>query len=320
MRVMVTGSTGFLGRRVVEALHADGHEVRCLVRTPGYEDRFQQRDLDIHYGSVSDMAALRAAIYDLDAVVHLVAIIRERGSATFDAVNRQGTQNVATVSAEAGVGHFVQVSAIGADDQSQYPYLRSKGQGEAEVVASGIPYSIIRPSILFGPGDEFVSTLGAIVKAFPMVPIIGTGSNMLQPIAVEDVARCIAIAVRDEPTMAPVEVGGPEHLSYLDIVRILCRTLNVTRGYMPVPLTFLQNSARIMEAILPSPPATREQLRMSVLPNVTEQDSVHQNFHFHPRPLEGNIDFIKTITRWDGLKVAVGIRPARLRGALPQGD
>ena len=314
MRVLVTGSTGFLGRRVVEALQADGHQVRCLVRTPGYEDRFQSRDLDVHYGSVSDMAALRAAMYDLDAVVHLVAVIRERGNATFDAVNRQGTQNVATVAAETGVGHFVQVSAIGADDQSAYPYLRSKGLGEGAVASSGIPYSIIRPSILFGVGDEFTNTLAALAKAFPIVPIIGTGSNMLHPIAVEDVARCIAITIRDEPTMAPVEIGGPEHLSYLDIVRAICRTLNLRRAYMPVPLTFLQNSARIMEAILPSPPATREQLRMAVLPNVTEVDSVYQKFHFHPLPLEGNIDFIKTITRWDGLKVAVGIRPARLRG------
>ena len=314
MRVLVTGSTGFLGRRVVEVLHADGHEVRCLVRTPGFEERFRSRDLDVHYGSVSDMAALRAAIYDLDAVVHLVAIIRERGAATFDTVNRQGTQNVAMAAAEAGVGHYVQVSAIGAHDQSPYPYLRSKGQGEAEVVASGIPYSIIRPSILFGQGDEFITTLAAIVKTFPVVPIIGTGSNLLHPISVEDVARCISILLRDEPTMGPVEVGGPEHLSYLDVVRILCRTLNVTRAYLPVPPAFLQNSARIMEAIMPSPPATREQLRMAALPNVAEQDSVYQNFHFHPSTLEGNIDFIKSITRWEGLKVAAGIRPARLRG------
>ena len=320
MRVLVTGSTGFLGRRAVEALHTDGHEVRCLVRTPGYEDRFQARDLDVHYGSVSDKAALRSAMYDLDAVVHLVAIIRERGSTTFDSVNGQGTQNVATAAAEAGVGHFVHVSAIGADGTSTYPYLRSKGQGEAAVVASGIPYSILRPSILFGLGDELSSTLSAIVRAFPVVPIIGTGSTLLQPIEIEDVAHCIAITVRDEPTMAPVEIGGPEHLSYLDIVKILCRTLNVSRAYMPVPLTILQNSARVMEALLPSPPATREQLRMAALPNVTNPDSVHQNFHFHPRPLEGNIDFIKTITRWDGLKTALGIRAARLQGTRPQGD
>ena len=314
MRVLVTGSTGFLGRRVVEALHADGHEVRCLVRTPGFEDRFQARDLDVHYGSVSDMDALRASMYDLDALVHLVAIIRERGGATFDSVNRQGTDNVATVAAETGVGHLVQVSAIGANADSTYPYLRSKGQGETAIVAAGVPYSVIRPSILFGTGDEFVSTLAAMVKAFPVVPIIGTGSNLLHPIAVEDVARCIAITIRDGPTMTPVEIGGPQHLTYLDIVRVLCRTLNVTRAYMPLPLTFMQNAARIMEAIQPSPPATREQLRMAALPNTADQDSVHRNFHFHPRPLEGNIDFIKTITRWDGLKVAAGIRPARLRG------
>ena len=260
------------------------------------------------------MDALRAAIYDLDAVVHLVAIIRERGSSTFDAINRQGTRNVANIAREMGVEHFVQVSAIGANDQSPYPYLRSKGQGEGEVVASGIPHTVIRPSILFGQGDEFITTLAALARAFPLVPIVGTGANLLHPISVQDVARCISAILRDGPGMTPIEVGGPDHLSYLDIVRIICRTLDVTRAYLPVPPAFLQNSARIMEAVLPSPPATREQLRMAVLPNVAEQDSVYRHFHFHPMPLEGNIDFIKDITRWDGLRVAAGIRPARLRG------
>lgn len=314
MRVLVTGATGFLGRRVVQALCDQGHQVRCLVHTPGEEERLPGRDLDIHYGGVSDITALRAATYSLDAVVHLVAVIRERGAATFDAVNRQGTRNVATVAAEAGVGHFIHVSAIGAQDQPLYPYLHSKWRGEQEVVQCGIPFSILRPSILFGPGDEFITTLAALARALPVMPIAGSGANLLHPIAVEDAAQCIAATVSGEPTMGPIELGGPEHLTYVEVVQTVCRNLSVRRALLPVPLSVMQGLARVMEAILPSPPATREQLRMAVLPNIAELDSVYRLFDFHPKPLEGNIEFIKNITMRDGLRIAVGLRPARVRG------
>ena len=314
MRVLVTGATGFLGRRVVDALLAQDHQVRCLVHTPGKEERLPACDLDIHYGSVLDMAALRAATYDLDAVVHLVAVIRERGTATFDAVNRQGTHNVAAVAAEAGVGHFIHVSAIGAQDQSIYPYLHSKWLGEQEVERCGIPYSILRPSILFGAGDEFITTLAALARVLPAMPIAGSGANLLHPIAVEDMARCIVATANSEPSMGPIELGGPEHLTYLEVVQTVCLNLGVRRAVLPVPLSVMQGLARVMEALLPSPPATREQLRMAVLPNIAELDSVYRRFDFHPRPLEGNIDFIKNITLRDGLRMAAGFKPARPLG------
>ena len=112
MRVLVTGATGFLGKRVVRALRANGHNVRCLVRTPGSETVLKDGELDIHYGAVSDPPSLRASIYDLDAVVHLVAIIKQNGRKTFTEINHLGTKNVAMASAQAGVRQFILVSAI----------------------------------------------------------------------------------------------------------------------------------------------------------------------------------------------------------------
>ena len=315
MRVLVTGATGFLGRHVVAALRSQGHQVRCLVHTPGREALLQNSELDVHYGSVGDLDALRAAIYELDAVVHLVAVIREKGLATFDAINHQGTKNVASVAAEAGVRHFIHVSALGAQDNPLYPYLYSKWLGEQGVRSCGIPYTIVRPSILFGEADQFINTLAGLVRAFPAVPVAGSGANPFQPIAVEDAARCIAATIGNEDFMGrTAEIGGPQQLSYEEIIQVIARTLGLKRAVVPVPLPLMRGLARVMEAVVPSPPVTAEQLRMVTLPNVTETDSVSGDFGFQPRSLEGNIDFVKNITLWDGLRIATGFMPARAGG------
>ena len=314
MRVLVTGATGFVGKAVVRALRAESHEVRCLVRTPGREVVLQDRELDIHYGRVTDPSALRAAIYDLDAVVHLVAVIREKGSSTFDAINHLGTKNVAAAAAQAGVSHFIHVSAIGPQDSTIYPYLYSKWQGEQEVIASGMPYTILRPSILFGEGDEFTNTLAGMVRAFPIVPLAGTGATQFQPIAVEDMAQCVMATIGNEELMGKtVEIGGPQHLTYTEILQLIARTIRVKRAFLPLPLPIVQGLVRAVEKVLPNPPATTEQLRMVSLPNITELDSVPRHFGFQPRPMEGNIDFIKKISRWDGLRIAAGYMPNRIR-------
>ena len=313
--MLVTGATGYLGRRVVKALRSHDHQVRCLVHIPGREAVFNDPDLDIHYGNVTDPLALRAAIYDVDALIHMVAIIREGKGATFESINHQGTKNVAAAAVQAGTKHYVQVSAIGAQDNPSFPYLRSKWMGEQAVQACGIPYTLLRPSIIFGEGDEFTNALAGLVRAFPIVPIAGTGTNLLQPIAVDDVVECILATVGNEAYMGrTVEIGGPDHLSYSDIVQTVARTMGRKRALMPVPLPVMLGLMRVMEAILPSPPVTTEELRMVVLPNTTDLDSVSHHFGFEPRHFEGNIEFINSITLWEGLRMTAGFMPTRIRG------
>ena len=314
MIALVTGATGFVGREVVKALGSRGIEVRCLVHTPGNEGVLAGQNIDVHYGSVQDPAALRAAIYGVDVVIHLVAVIREWGAATFDAVNKVGTENVVAAARDAGVKHFVEMSAIGAADVPSYPYLYSKWRAEQAVVESGLPYTILRASILFGRGDEFINALAGLVRSFPIVPVAGSGRNKFQPIAVDEVARCLAESVAGQgPLGKVIEIGGPDHLPYNDIIDIIASTYGTRRLKLHVPLQVMMLAARLMEATLPRPPATTEQLRMASLDNIGELGTVEEVYGFKPRPLRGNIDFIKEISTLDGLKISLGFIPRKIR-------
>jgi NADH dehydrogenase len=266
------------------------------------------------YGDVLDPSALNKAMSGVDAVVHLVAIIREKRNQSFDLINRHGTEMAARAAKEAGVNRFVHVSAIGAQDNPDYPYLYSKWQGEQAVINSGLNYTIFRPSIQFGDGDEFINTLAGLVSAFPMIPVVGSGKVRLQPISVEEVGAMVSLVV-DNPHFGGriIEIGGPDHLTYDEIVDIIRTTLNVRRFKVHMPLSIMKRLIRIMEAVTPNPPATTSQLEMLALDNITDMDSVEKTFKMKPRHLEGNIGYICSISRLEALKITLGFIPKRIR-------
>jgi NADH dehydrogenase len=314
MVTLVTGATGFVGREVVRILRSRNVEVRCFVRTPGSE-RVLGKDLDVHYGDVRDPAALRAAFYDVDVVVHLVAIIRERGSLTLDGINHRGTENVVEAASAAGVSHFIHQSALGARDDPAYAYLYSKWQGEQAVIRSGLPYTILRPSVIFGPGDEFVNLLASLAKAFLLIPIPGKGRNRFQPLAVDEMARCVADTRGREDLIGKIiELGGPEHLALDDLVDTIARALGVHRLKIHIPLGLMCLGVRVMGALTSRAPATPDQLRSMAIPNVAGLAAVEETFGFKPRPLAVNIDYVKRISFWDALKTAfTGSMPAYIK-------
>jgi len=214
----------------------------------------------------------------------------------------------------AGVKHFLHVSAIGAANNPAYPYLHSKWLGEQEVISSGLPYTILRPSLVFGEGDEFLNTLAGLVRVFPLVPVAGSGQNRFQPIAVADVARCLVLALgRDDLKGKTIEVGGPQQLSYNDLVSIVAQTLGRRRLRLHIPVWLMQLSVSMMQKFQPRPPVTIDQLRMLPVPNVTGLDTVAQTFGFTPKPLEGNIDFVRSVSFADGVKIIAGVMPSHIR-------
>lgn len=312
--ILVTGATGFVGKNVVKALRTRGKEVRCLVRTSARAHAVADYHVEIAYGDVLDPSALKEAMQGIDTVVHLVAIIREKRNQTFDLVNRRGTEMVAQAAREAGVKHFVHMSAIGAQDNPAYPYLHSKWQGEQAVKNSGVSYTIFRPSIQFGEGDEFINTLAGVIKAFPVIPVAGSGKVRLQPISVEEVGAMVSL-VADNPRFGgrTVEIGGPDHLTYDEIVDIIRRTLKVNRLKAHLPLPIMKSIVRIMEAVIPNPPATTSQLELLALDNATDIDSVQKVFGMKPRPLEGNIGYVRSLSRLEALRITLGFMPKRIR-------
>lgn len=323
MLVLVTGATGFVGRRVVRELLDRGHGVRALVHTAGREGLFAEGLVEVHQGSLADPEALAQASCGVDAVAHLVAIIRQRKGSTFDLVNRQGTANLVAAIKGAGKGaegasgrvcKLVHVSVIGAANDPAYPYLRSKWRGEQVVVNSGLPYTILRPSLLFGEGDEFLNTLAGLVRVFPVVPVVGSGRNRFQPLAADDLARCIALSLeRDDLDGQTVEIGGPQQLSYRELLRLVARTLGKRRWRVHIPVWLMRLNVALLERMQPRPPITTEQLRLLPVRNVAEPDSVARVFGFTPRPLEGNIDYIRSVSFSDGLKITLGFMPSRIR-------
>ena len=303
-----------MGRAVVRELQEHHHRVRCLVHTPGNERMFPDRSVEVHYGSVSDLEALAGAFYDVEAVIHLVGIIRKSRNRTYDLINRQGVANVVTAAKEVGVKHFIQVSALGATNDAGYPYLYSKWRGDQEVVNSGLSYTIVRPSIMFGPGDEFLNTLAGLVRTTPVVPVAGSGRNRFQPIAVADMARCLALTVdREDLKGKTVEIGGPDQLSYNEVISLIARTLGKRRLRLHVPVWMMYIATAILQKVVSRPPVTTDQLKMIAIRNVAEPGIVQETFGFTPRPLEGNIEFIRSVGLWDGVKIALGSMPARLR-------
>jgi len=314
MLVLVTGATGFVGRLVVRELQDHHHRVRCLVHTPGRDRLFSDRSVEVQYGSVTDPAALAETFYNVEVVIHLVGIIRQGRRRSFDQINRQGVANVVAAAKETGVKHFIEVSAIGATNNSTYSYLYSKWRGEQEVANSGLPYTILRSSIMFGEGDEFLNALAGLVRVSPLVPVAGSGRNRFQPIAAADVARCVVLAVdREDLKGKTIEIGGPQQLSYNEIIGAVAQTLGKRRLYFHLPVWLMYLATSVVQRLQPRPLITTDQLRMLSLRNVAELGVVEQTFGFTPRPLEGNIDYVRSVGFWDGIKIAFGSMPNQIR-------
>lgn len=307
--VLVTGSTGFVGKHTVKALLASGKKVKCLVRRTSPLEQLSGLDVEMSYGDINDIASLSAALMGVDTVVHLVAVIREKGGVTFERINYLGTKNVVAAAKKAGVKRIVHMSALGVKQEKRYPYHYTKWLGEQEVIESGIPYTILRSSLIFGAGDEFFSTLAAVMKVLPFAPVVGGGTTVFQPIWVEDVARCIALSV-DSPSKIGrmIEIGGPEHITYEGMVDILRKVLSARRIKLHLPLSLMRPVVRLMELTLPYPPVTTVELTMLPMENATALDAVEAAFGFRPKPLEEVLGYVKTMTYGEALRITLGLR------------
>jgi NADH dehydrogenase len=229
-------------------------------------------------GDITDRESLRGRLDGAHTVVHLVGIIAERGGQTFESVHVKGTQNLVDEAKRAGVKLFFYQSALGADIRSWAKYQKTKAEAEEIVKSSGIPYLIFRPSLVVGGDDGFISKIRALIEApSPVIPIPGSGRARFQPIYVEDWVRCFLKAI-DEPSYigSTIELGGPEHLTYIELVTAIRDELGSVKPLIHIPLMLVKLSAPLLGV------ATYEQIRLLEFDNITEIDSVKRHFGFEP--------------------------------------
>jgi uncharacterized protein YbjT (DUF2867 family) len=286
--VLLTGGTGFVGPHVTHALRARDVPLRALVRKPSHATRLTAWGVELATGDVTDPASLRAACEGVDAVVHLVAIIRG-GTDDFERVMAQGTRNVVAAAQDAGVRRFVLASALGLDERSKdaVPYFAAKWAMEHAVRDSGLEHVIFRPSFVFGRDGGVLPTFVRLARYSPVTPIIGPGTQRLQPIWVEDLAQYYVHAVSEPAAVnRTFELGGPDAVSWNEFWERLKRVLGVRRPSVHVPFGAMRLQATVTER-LPGAPVTRDQLTMLELgDNVVTDPSAVETFQLPLVPLD----------------------------------
>ncbi len=249
--VTVFGGSGFLGRHVVRALAKRDYRIRVAVRRPELAGHLQPlgRVGQIHavQANLRYPASVDAAMRDAHAVINLVGVLTESGAQTFNAVQAEGAATVAKAAAGAGA-QLVHVSAIGADEASASAYARAKAAGEKAVLTALPTATIMRPSVVFGPEDDFTNRFAGLARISPFLPLIGGGQTRMQPVYVGDVATAIADAVDGKARAgATYELGGPEVLSFREIIEIILDITDRKRTLVSLPFGLAKLQAAFLQ-------------------------------------------------------------------------
>jgi NADH dehydrogenase len=260
-RVLLTGARGFVGSEVLRQLLASGHEVVAISR------RLQAKDASpgvIQVAADITGDGWQRWCQGCGAAIHLVGIIRQvpRAGVTFERAHVVATRRVIAACRALGIRRLVHMSALGAREGAATAYHRTKWQGEEAVRASGLDWTIFRPSTLFGPGDGFSTTIARAVRRFPVFPVFGDGTYRVQPIAVDEVARCFVAALERPVTVGETyELGGPEALTYNEVLRRVGQALGLRRAFVHLPLGLSKLAVSVIQHV-PGAPITRDQLTM----------------------------------------------------------
>ena len=271
-RATLFGGSGFIGRHLVQRLARAGARVRVVARDPERGSFLKPLgdpgQIVLSRGSLLDPASVAAAVEGADFVVNLVGILYETRRQTFAAIHAEGARRVAEAATAAGVERLVQISAIGASQRSPALYGRTKAAGEAAVRKAFPEATIVRPSIVFGPEDDFFNRFAALARLAPVLPLFGGGRTKFQPVYVGDVAEAIRRIVEDSQTAGKMyELGGPHVYTFREVIEIVLRETRRKRLLLPLPFWVANLQASFLE-LLPKPPLTRDQVKMLARDNV----------------------------------------------------
>lgn len=287
MKIFLTGGTGFVGGHVIHELRQRGHDIRLLVhrRMPGNSDVEQVE------GDVTQLGSFENAAMGCDALINLVGIIREFPSRgiTFGKLHVEATSNALASARKAGIRRYIQMSALGTRPDAVSQYHRTKYQAEELVRLSGMEWTILRPSLIYGPKDAFINMLADQMRRFPVMPVIGSGTYRIQPIHADDVARCFAMALEmSETTGQCYELCGNDRMGYEELLDAISSVIGCREPLKPhLPLTIMKLIIPVMQ-MLPQFPITMDQLQMLLEENICD-GCWKRSFGFEPRDFREGI-------------------------------
>ena len=286
--IAVIGGSGFIGRQIVEKLARAGARLKILTRNADRAKFLRPMgapgQITLISGKATDDAALANVLAGVDAVVNTVGILAEGGGQRFAALQADLPARIGQMMAEAEASadkssrrqqaRVIHLSAIGADHQSPSRYARTKAAGEAGLQAAFPTATILRPSLVFGAGDGFFNRFAAMAVTAPALPVIGGGTNRIQPVYVGDVASAVVAALEDQASAGKIyELGGPDVITFREAMRFLLQSIGRSRMLMSVPFPVMGLAATAM-SILPNPPVTRDQLKLLKIDNVVSADAL----------------------------------------------
>ncbi|MEO0500741.1 MAG: complex I NDUFA9 subunit family protein [Pseudomonadota bacterium] len=286
--VTIFGASGFVGRYVVQALAKTGVRIRAVTRDP-HNAQFlkpltELGQLGYARARLDDADSVRAACEGATGVVNLIGIL-DGSTAEFEAVQRDGARTIAEAAAAVGAGAMVQMSAIGADPDAEPDYARTKGEGEDAVRTAFPGATILRPSIIFGPEDDFLNRFAALMRLAPAMPVVAPGARF-QPVYVVDLAEAVAAAIVDPGTHGgkTYEIGGPDVVTMRELYRFIAKAIGRNIGMPEVPDPIAGTLARTF-GWMPGAPMTHDQWLMLQKPNVVGGENGLDAFDISPTPM-----------------------------------
>jgi len=278
MRILVTGASGYIGHNLVNAPVERDHVARCLLRDAPNADRLPKKGVEIRIGDVTKSETLAGIADGVDSVVHLVAIIREQGAATYQAVMADGTRNLLrSVLASPGRPRFVYMSALGTRPGAASGYHRAKWLAEEAVRESGLPFCILRPSFVLGPGDEFVPILVDLVTSGPAIPVIGSGKSEFQPVSLGNMIWVLIWAIEEEEALGrTLEICGPERLSFNEMIALAAEAAGLHKPVLHLPSGFMKVAAAILAPRFASFPISKDQIIMLEEGNTCQSNALQE--------------------------------------------
>jgi uncharacterized protein YbjT (DUF2867 family) len=264
--VAIAGGSGFIGRAIATRVAAmAGIRVRVLSRNPdAARTKLAGLNAEFVRADIAEPAELSEALAGASAIVNAVQfdgfpIENPARGLTFERVDYGGTVAMLAVARQAGVGQFIYISGAAADESARHPAFRAKGRAERAIRESGLTFTILRPSLVYGPGDKVINNLARMLRFAPVFAVPGSGRQKLQPVLVDDVAACVALALTGRGRNGTYEIGGPESMTFDELVRIIMEVIGRRRPIVHIPEGLVRFGAAIAEK-LPRPPITRDAL------------------------------------------------------------